>query len=126
MGAPDPEKPRLLKVVFSTRHHQRQVISRFTELAREQKASFQFRDVFMRKSLTAEEREADRRLRDELKKRKDNGEKCWIYGGKIVTSRQPTRHMQATDHVTSRRPNATSREPTQHTPPVDVSPGNLA
>ncbi|KAH7714216.1 hypothetical protein AAVH_18432, partial [Aphelenchoides avenae] len=46
MGKKDPDRPRIMKVVFATRHHQRE-------------------------SLTAAERDADRVLRDTLKKERD-------------------------------------------------------
>lgn len=90
MGAPPQQPrtgPRLLKVVFATRRSQREVLSKFSSMARELKQDFQFKNLFIRRSMTAEEREQDKQLRDEAKRRRDAGEKCWIYAGKLVTER---------------------------------------
>jgi len=48
-----------------------------------------FKNLIVRKSLSAEERERERSLREEARKRRDKGEKCWVYNGQIVNSRIP-------------------------------------
>ncbi|KAH7676105.1 hypothetical protein AAVH_41986 [Aphelenchoides avenae] len=97
MGRTDPNaetpKPRLLKVMFASRQHQREVLSIFSKLARDNKDndSFQFKHIYVRRSLTAAERDADKQLRDGAKRRRDAGDKCWVYAGRIVSARVPGR-----------------------------------
>ncbi|KAH7713462.1 hypothetical protein AAVH_19200 [Aphelenchoides avenae] len=86
MGQPG-DHPRLLKVVFASRQHQREVLSLFPKMAKEKKDDFPFSNVYVRRSMTFEERQADKLLRDEVKRRQENHEKCWVYAGRIVTER---------------------------------------
>lgn len=83
----EEEHPRLLKVVFASRQHQREVLSLFPKMAKEKKDDFPFSNVYVRRSMTFEERQADKLLRDEVKRRQENHEKCWVYAGRIVTER---------------------------------------
>jgi hypothetical protein len=107
MGQPSKDHPRLTKVVFHTRSMQRDFLAKSNKWLKEMKSSLDsdpsgsttnetdykfrlhFKNLIVRKSLSAEERERERILRDEARKRRDKGEKCWVYNGQIVNSRIP-------------------------------------
>ncbi|KAH7712409.1 hypothetical protein AAVH_20251 [Aphelenchoides avenae] len=90
MGQQNRDRPRLLKVVLATRSMQRA----FLAAARHLRLDPDFKDVFVRPSLTREQRDAEFRLREECRRRRDAGEKVHIYRGLIVQSgnlqRQPS------------------------------------
>ncbi|KAH7711587.1 hypothetical protein AAVH_21105 [Aphelenchoides avenae] len=80
MGKPSHERPRLLKVVFATRSMQRAVLSASRHLRNDP----QYAEVYVRPSLTKEQRDAEFQLREECRKRRAQGKQCWIRNGAIV------------------------------------------
>lgn len=89
MGQPSSDRPRLLKVVLATRSMQRAVLS----ASRHLRNDHQYANVFVRPSLTKEQRDAEYQLRKECRRRREAGERVQIYKGLIVTAgnsrRQP-------------------------------------
>lgn len=80
MGAPSARYPRLLKVILSHSRAQKIALSRAPSLK-----NSPFNGVFIRPSLTAAQREADKELRDELSRRREAGERgLMIYRGSII------------------------------------------
>ncbi|KAH7718668.1 hypothetical protein AAVH_13896 [Aphelenchoides avenae] len=80
MGKPSHERPRLLKVVFATRSMQRAVLSASRHLRNDS----QYAEVYVRPSLTKEQRDAEFQLREECRKRRAQGKQCWIRNGTVV------------------------------------------
>lgn len=70
------KRPRLLKVIFQTTGQQREMV----KSARQIKDSAIFKGVFIRPSLTAEQRKIEFELREELKSRRANGESVGLRG----------------------------------------------
>ncbi|KAH7716355.1 RNA-directed DNA polymerase from mobile element jockey-like protein [Aphelenchoides avenae] len=89
MGQPSRDRPRLLKVVLATRSMQRAVLSASRHLRNDP----QYEAVYVRPSLTAEQREAEYKLRQECRRRREAGENVRIAKGQIIQTgnahRQP-------------------------------------
>lgn len=64
----------LLKVVFATRSMQQA----FLAAARHLRNDSEYKDVYVRPSLTREQRDAEYKLRQECRRRRDAGEKVHI------------------------------------------------
>ena len=80
-------KPRLLKVTISNTHVQKQVLKQAKNL--KSCGSETMSKVFITPDLTLQEREENRKLRDELKARRDKGETdLVIRNGKIVQKQE--------------------------------------
>ncbi|VDL80227.1 unnamed protein product [Nippostrongylus brasiliensis] len=74
MGSPSSHRPRLVKVVLPTVGHWRTALSNTRQLR-----DAGFRDVFVRRSMTAEERQRDYQLRQEARERnKGMSRKEWV------------------------------------------------
>ena len=58
---------------------------RVLKAAKELRNSDKFKNIFIAKDMTSEEREIDKGLREELRLRKQNGEDCQIKNGQIIT-----------------------------------------
>ncbi|KAH7706336.1 hypothetical protein AAVH_26440 [Aphelenchoides avenae] len=82
MGQPRRKRPRLLKVVFAARSMQRGVLaaSRHLRMA----ADGQYTDVYVRPSLTKEQRDAEFKLREECRRLRAQGHRCSIRNGAVV------------------------------------------
>jgi hypothetical protein len=80
MGQPSRDRPRLLKVVFATRSMQRSVLS----AARHLRSDQQYQDVYVRPSLTKQQRDDEYKLRVECRKLREQGKQCSIRNGEIV------------------------------------------
>ena len=76
-------RPRPLKVVFEN-HHERNEFLRSASNLRKNDHFGKFRGVFIKPDLSPREQEADKRLRSELRRRKEDGEKVTIRRGRIV------------------------------------------
>ena len=83
----DSNKPRLLKVTVNSEGSRRRVLSCAKQLKRSKNQTLS--RVYITPDLTYEERERNRKLREELKKRRGQGEPVIIKNGKIVRSDQP-------------------------------------
>jgi uncharacterized membrane protein len=77
---PDQKSPRFLKVVFCTRAMQRTVIQKAKELRK----SETHKNVFIRPSLTYEDQQKQRQLLEDLKKKREAGERVKIHKNQIV------------------------------------------
>ena len=75
-----PKAPRLLKIIFPGRSHQRDFLAK----AREIRKNPTFAKVFIRPSLSAEQRKAEFLLREEKRRRVKNGENVVIFDGKLL------------------------------------------
>ena len=83
MGHPDPNRfpdrprkgPRVLKVVMPSSQIQRQVLAALKNGRKKLKESAKFSRCIVRPSMTPEEREMDKKAQEELKRRKQAGEK---------------------------------------------------
>ena len=83
MGHPDPNRfpskprkgPRVLKVVMPSSAIQRQVLAALRKHRNELKSNKKFERCLVRPSLTPEQRALDKQAHDELKRRKQAGEK---------------------------------------------------
>ena len=83
MGHPDPNRfpekprkgPRVLKVVMPSSAIQRQVLAALRKHRNELKSSKKFERCLVRPSLTPEQRALDKQAHDELRRRKQAGEK---------------------------------------------------
>lgn len=80
MGKQQDNKPRLIKVVMPTSYHKNLVLKNAISL----KNLPAFANVFLRPSLTLEQRKADYDLRCQLREAKKNGNNMRIYRGKLV------------------------------------------
>lgn len=76
MGVRESGKKRLIKVVLGNSGQQRAILA----AARKLKNSVEFKGVFLRPSMTKEERDEDYALRRELAERRRNGENVRIKG----------------------------------------------
>lgn len=76
MGVKNDGKPRLTKVILGTSGQQHGVIG----AAKKLKNTVKFKGVFLRPSMTKEERDEDAKLRKELGQRRQNGERVYIRG----------------------------------------------
>ena len=82
LGKPGGSKARLLLVTLSDEHHKRLVMKQASKL----QATERWNNIYVTPDLTIKERETNKALREELKRRKDNGEKNLIIKrGRIVT-----------------------------------------
>lgn len=79
-----PRPPRLLKIIFATSSQQRSIL-RDSRILRD---STTFRGVFVRPSLTKQQRDEEFNLRQELRKLRDNGERVMLVGQPGTSSRQ--------------------------------------
>lgn len=68
--------PRLLKVILQTSGQQREVVRNAWKM----KDSARFRGIFLRPSLTKEQRDSEYNLRMELRRRRENGERVRLEG----------------------------------------------
>lgn len=74
-------KPRKLKVILPTRGQQRQVLAAAKKLHKLER----FKDIFIRPSLTYEQRQLQWKLVQELRERRSKGEKLTIKNWQIVS-----------------------------------------
>ena len=81
LGQFTPGKHRPLKVIFPASSFQRTFISNFRAM---RENNPQYKDVFARPSLTAEQRKKDYELRQECRQLRDAGQKVRIFKGKII------------------------------------------
>ncbi|VDL62590.1 unnamed protein product [Nippostrongylus brasiliensis] len=81
MGRPDPARPRLVKIVFPSTAHFRRALANARLLRHAG-----FPDVFIRKSMTAEERKRDYELRKQASERnRGKGTREWVvYRGELT------------------------------------------
>lgn len=77
MGTPKPDRPRLLKVVLPNSSTQRLLLKRSKQLS----ASQQHSKIYIRPSLTKEQRDSEFLLRKTLREKRALGEKVRIGGG---------------------------------------------
>jgi hypothetical protein len=80
MGQQSNGRPRLLKVVFATRSMQRAVLS----ASRHLRSDPQYAEVYVRPSLTKEQRDAEFQLREECRRLRAQGHRCSIRNGAVV------------------------------------------
>ena len=80
----DADKPRLLKVTLDSSETKRQVLTKAKTLRNSNRSDLQ--KVYVSPDLTPKEREANKKLRAELKSRRDEGEEVIIRNGKIVVA----------------------------------------
>ena len=78
----------------------RAILSRAKELRK----SREFRQVFVAKDLTHEERERDRKLREELKEKRQQGESVIIRNGEIIHVRENFIRVDPANQERSVRP----------------------
>ena len=87
LGRPSSNKARLLLVKLDKEQHKHTVMKKATKLRANQK----WKNVFITPDLTTREREVNKALRDELKRRKGNGEQnLMIKRGRIVSKSDPS------------------------------------
>ena len=97
-------KPRLVLVKFNSKEHQVKVLKKAKELRKCEKKRPQ--ESICKTSMTTKERE--KKVLDELKKRRDEGENNLILvDGKIVTRRQPLQNAEGTKDQRMQRQNTT-------------------
>lgn len=84
IGRINPPRPRLLRFKCSTFESKISVLKRSKNL----RHSPNFKTVFIKPDLTKLQREADTALRDELKRRRESGERVIIRRGRIVDVNQ--------------------------------------
>lgn len=92
MGKIDPRRPRLVKVVFPSQAHWRTALAN----ARLLKESG-FPNVYIRRSMTAEERQREYELRQTARERnRDKGFKEWVvYKGNLIRASEiPHKHSE--------------------------------
>ena len=97
MGHPDPNRfpdrprkgPRILKVVMPSSGIQRQVLAALKTRRKELKDKAQFSRCLVRPSMTLEQRQLDKTAQDELKRRRQAGEKNLFIKNFKVHSRDP-------------------------------------
>ncbi|VDL72913.1 unnamed protein product, partial [Nippostrongylus brasiliensis] len=91
MGVPSQTRPRLVKVVFPTSAHWRRAVANARRLR-----SSEYRDVYLRRSMTAAERRRDYELRQVAKERNQGCDtREWVvYRGEVV--RRSTLHHRST------------------------------
>ena len=90
------ERPRLLKIKLSRVEPKKQTLSRAKKLKDSKNECYN--SVFISPDLTFQEREENRRLRNDLKARRDNGEEnIIIRNGKIVKVSQSFRTQYTTN-----------------------------
>ena len=77
----DSYKPGLLKVTLDSIETKKQVLSKEKTLRNSRRSDL--RKVYVSPDLTSKEREANRKLREELNSRRGNGEEVMIRNGKI-------------------------------------------
>lgn len=78
----DSDKPRLLKVTLDSIETKKQVLSKAKTLKNSSRSDLQ--KVYVSPDLTPKEREANRKLREELKVRRDKGDDVMIRNGKVI------------------------------------------
>ena len=84
LGLRKDNRPRLLLITMDCERNKWKILSQSTKL----RASRKWKEVYICPDLTAKERELNKKLRDELKRRKANGEKnVMIKRGRIVVRR---------------------------------------
>ena len=76
-------RPRPLKIVFEDQHERDEFVRGALNL-RKSDSSGNFRGIFVKPDLSPREQEADKRLRSELHRRRENGERVVIRRGRIV------------------------------------------
>lgn len=84
IGRFQSDKDRLLRVVFSNEEDAKAILYRAKQLRNTQS----FRYIFINPDFTPFQRECNKRLREELKRRRDLGEDVIIRGGKTVARKQ--------------------------------------
>ena len=82
-------KPRLLRVTLENVEVKKQILMKAKHLR--DSVDGNLSKVFISPDLTPKEREANRKLREELKARRDQGENVVIRNGKIVDSKSSFR-----------------------------------
>ena len=80
------EKPRLLKVTVDSVETKRKILFKAKSLRNSK--SDKLSNIYVTPDLTSKEREAGKKLRDELRARRSEGEEVMIRGGKIVEARK--------------------------------------
>ena len=80
-SAPASKGPRLLKLMFPGRSHQRDFLAKSREIRKDPS----FAKIFIRPSLSKEQRNAEYKLRKEKRDRVSKGENVVIYDGKIMS-----------------------------------------
>jgi hypothetical protein len=76
-------RPRPLKIIFDSKSEQKDFLRAAPNLSKPH-SNGDFRKVFIKPDLTPTEQEADKKLRNELRHRKEKGERVMIRGGRIV------------------------------------------
>ena len=84
IGKPGSERPRLLKVVFTSMEDKMNLLRKGKMLRKSER----FRQVYINPDLTILQRENNRSLREELKRRREAGEQVMIRGDKVVELRE--------------------------------------
>ena len=82
----DSEKPRLLKVTLDSIETKRQVLAKAKTLRNSSHSDL--KKVYVSPDLTPKERDANKKLRDELRSRREKGEEVVIRNGKIVDAKR--------------------------------------
>ena len=82
----DSEKPRLLKVTLDSIETKRQVLAKAKTLRNSSRSDL--KKVYVSPDLTPKERDANKKLRDELRSRREKGEEVVIRNGKIVDAKE--------------------------------------
>ena len=84
LGKKIANKPRLMLITLDSEDSKRELLRHATQL----RSSTTWGNVYISPDLTPKEREISRKLRDELKRRREEGEvNLTIRGGKIITNR---------------------------------------
>ena len=111
LGKKIANKPRLMLITLDSEDSKRELLRHATQL----RSSTTWGNVYISPDLTPKEREISRKLRDELKRRREEGEvNLTIRGGKIITNRarQITQSNQgASQATTSQLPEGTGSDP---------------
>ena len=84
IGRQQPDKPRLLRIVFRDEDDAKDVLYKAKEL----RNMPVYANIFINPDLTPSQREANKKLREEVKRRRTSGEDVIIRGNKVIPRRQ--------------------------------------
>ena len=86
IGRPHSERPRLIRIICIGNEDKWNIIKKSKSL----RDSQEFSQVFMNPDLTASQQKMEKELRDELKRRKEDGEDVIIHRGKVILRNEKT------------------------------------